>query len=265
MDKSSFKQFVFLSGLPRSGSTLLSAILDQNPNIHAEGNSAVCQLMWDVSVSCNSKSKEQLEANYRKNLDYDLVSTIPHIYYKNISKPIVVDKCRSWTLKPNIEMIRKYINPDYRIIILYRPIIDIIKSFGKLYLNNNVYSEEKLLKLLEPNSEPLMRSLNGLLQVKYDNNIDNFLFINYNDLINYPQETLQKIYKFCGWEYFEHDFNNIVNNHPENDDVYGLIGMHVIKNSICINLSSDNHFKLSKNIIKQCNKIDEQINKLLSK
>lgn len=259
------KQFIFLSGLPRSGSTLLSAILDQNPDIHAEGNSAVCQLMWDVSVSCNYKSKEQLEANYKKNLDYDLVSTIPHIYYKNISKPIVVDKCRSWTLKPNIEMIRKYINPNYRIIILYRPIIDIIKSFGKLYSNNNVYSEEKLLKLLEPNSEPLMRSLNGLLQVKYDNNTDNFLFINYNDLISYPQVTLQKIYKFCGWEYFEHDFNNIVNNHPENDDVYGLKGMHVIKNSICINLSSDNHFKLPKNIIKQCKKIDEQMNKLFSK
>ena len=41
-----------LSGLPRTGSTLLSAILYQNPKIHAEGNSGLCQLMWDLEVSC---------------------------------------------------------------------------------------------------------------------------------------------------------------------------------------------------------------------
>ena len=41
----SFQQFVCLSGLPRTGSTLLSAILSQNPLIHAEGNSAVSPLM----------------------------------------------------------------------------------------------------------------------------------------------------------------------------------------------------------------------------
>ena len=49
-------KFIGLSGLPRSGATLLSAILDQNPEIHAEGSSAVCQLMWDVHKSCYGMS-----------------------------------------------------------------------------------------------------------------------------------------------------------------------------------------------------------------
>jgi len=53
----SYSQFVCLSGLPRSGSTLLSAILSQNPLIHAEGNSAVCQLMWDMQMSCFNTSR----------------------------------------------------------------------------------------------------------------------------------------------------------------------------------------------------------------
>ena len=57
------KQFVFLSGLPRTGSTLLSAILSQNPKIYSEGNSAVCQLMYDMQQSCIHKAKEQLIAN----------------------------------------------------------------------------------------------------------------------------------------------------------------------------------------------------------
>ncbi len=42
------KNFYFISGLPRTGSTLLSSILYQNPLIHTEGNSALCQLMWDI-------------------------------------------------------------------------------------------------------------------------------------------------------------------------------------------------------------------------
>ena len=60
------KQFVFLSGLPRTGSTLLSAILSQNPKIYSEGNSAVCQLMFDMQQSCINKAKEQLIANKRQ-------------------------------------------------------------------------------------------------------------------------------------------------------------------------------------------------------
>ena len=82
----SYEQFVCLSGLPRSGSTLLSAILSQNPDIHAEGNSAVCQLMWDINKSCETTASEQLKANYREKTINDMVLSIPNTYYKNISK-----------------------------------------------------------------------------------------------------------------------------------------------------------------------------------
>ena len=76
------KQFVGLSGLPRTGSTLLSAILSQNPEIHAEGNSAVCQLMWDMQQSV--VNSEQLKANNKDLLDA-LVKTIPHTYYADVA------------------------------------------------------------------------------------------------------------------------------------------------------------------------------------
>ena len=74
-------EFVCLSGLPRTGSTLLSAILCQNPKIHAEGNSAVCQIMWDTYCSCVNNAKEQLLANNRETTIYDIVSSIPALYY----------------------------------------------------------------------------------------------------------------------------------------------------------------------------------------
>lgn len=248
------KNFFFISGLPRTGSTLLSSILYQNPLIHAEGNSALCQLMWDNYVSCLSNSKEQLMANNKLNLDKIIISKLPFLYYENVDRPIIIDKCRSWTLKDNINLIDKYITHDYKIIIMVRPINEIVKSFMKLYLKNKVYSEEKLEKLLIPNSEPIMRSLNGVLYAKQNNINNNFLFVHYEDLINDPKLTLKKIYNFLGLEEYDHNFNNVVNYFQENDEIYGLIGMHEIRSNICI----DNEIKkinLPKNIIRICNKI----------
>jgi sulfotransferase len=224
------KQLVFLSGLPRSGSTLLSSILSENPLIHAEGNSAVCQLMWDMSVSCETNSREQLIANNRFDTQRQLVSEIPQIYYQGTDRPVVVDKCRSWTLESNVRMIKEYICPDPKIIVLTRPIDEIVQSFIRLGKENNKVFKSK--ELLSPGSEPIMRSLQGVDWAK-KNNAGEFLFIEYSDLVSYTQEIIASIYSFCELDYFEHDLSNIVNRSPENDSVYGLLGMHEVRLSPC--------------------------------
>ena len=50
------KQFFFLAGLPRTGSTLLANILLQNSDVHAEGSSVLCNLTWSVSQECECNS-----------------------------------------------------------------------------------------------------------------------------------------------------------------------------------------------------------------
>ena len=75
------KKFFFISGLPRTGSTLLSSILYQNPLIHAEGNSPLCQLMWDNYVSCLSNSQEQLRANNKLNFDQKIIKIFKNAFY----------------------------------------------------------------------------------------------------------------------------------------------------------------------------------------
>lgn len=113
-------QFVCLSGLPRCGSTLLSTILDQNPLIHAEGNSAVCQFIWDMHHSGTVNASEQLQGNWRTGCVKDIIKAIPDIYYKArpAGKQIVVDKCRSWTIPANVELLKKYIDSKIKIIVL---------------------------------------------------------------------------------------------------------------------------------------------------
>lgn len=248
-----YDQFVCLSGLPRSGSTLLSALLSQNPKIHAEGNSAVCQLMWDMQQSYLTNCKEQINANNRENTITELISQIPQIYYNNINnnEKIIVDKCRSWTIPDNIELLKKYVDKKIKIIVLERSILEVVNSFCKLYKKNNISIDCN--DFLRINSEPIMRSLNGLLYSK-DNNQDNmFLFITYNELIEKPEETIKKIYDFCNWEYFQHDFNNILPKYKENDAVYNLIGFHDVYPNI---KPRDNTLILTKDIIDKCNYID---------
>ena len=254
-----YEQFVCLSGLPRSGSTLLSAILSQNPKIHAEGNSAVCQLMWDVQQSCVNNCKEQINATNRQNTASDLISTIPQIYYNNIieNEKIVVDKCRSWTMPDNIELLKKYIDKNIKVIVLMRPILEVVNSFNKLYKKNNMSIDCN--ELLTLNSEPIMRSLNGLLYAIHHNTDNTFLFINYSDLVENTEATIKKIYKFCNWKHFEHNFNNIVSKYKENDSVYNLSGMHDVHPTI---KKLENNIVLPQEIIDKCLYIDNNINAL---
>jgi len=254
----SFTQFVCLSGLPRSGSTLLSALLSQNPDIHAEGNSAVCQLMWDMQKSCLSAAKEQLLANNRQSTIKDMISQIPHIYYKNNPphEKIIVDKCRSWTIPANIDLLHNYIDTDVKIIVLERSILEIVASFVKLYKDNNVDATNLGLletNLITPCSEPIMRSIAGINWAKRNNQNNTFIFIKYDDLINDTATTIEKIYAFCGWQPFAHDFTNVVIKYHENDKVYGLHGQHKIRKTI---KKRENSVTLMEETIRKCKMID---------
>jgi sulfotransferase len=252
-----YEQFVCLSGLPRSGSTLLSAILSQNPKIHAEGNSAVCQLMWDTQHSCLNRCNEQLNANNRKRTIKELLKSIPAVYYNDIdeNEKIIVDKCRSWTVIDNINLLKENIDKNIKIIMLERPILEIINSFHRLFIKN--YRLNDLNMLLVPDSEPVMRPLNGLIYAKQNNKSNNFLFITYKELTENTEETIKKIYDFCNWEYFEHDFNNIVPKYAENDEEYGLEGFHYVYPSI---RNVKNEIILPEDIKEKCIDFDDILN-----
>jgi sulfotransferase len=222
--------FVALSGLPRTGSTLLSAILSQNPEVHAEGNSAVCQLMWDMQQSCEGGAAQQLIANGRIKDQDALVGSIPAIYYRDVRSTHIVDKCRSWTLPANMNMIRRYITDEPKVIVMTRPVDEIVESFARLRSANGWEGDPKA-GLLDPESEPIMRSLMGV-EIAKASNSGEFLFVEYADLISDPSSQVARIYEFCDWEPFTHHYENVVNLHPEDDSVYGLAGMHDIRSTI---------------------------------
>ncbi len=215
------KNIVFLSGLPRTGSTLLTSILSQNPEIHTSGNSALCQLMWDMQVSC--QNTEQIKN--KPEVTESLLKSIPKVYYEK-NQGIIVDKCRSWTMPANLELIDKYITKSPKIVVMLRPVIDIVKSFVYIRtLNGWKYPETQLL---DDGSDPIMRSLDGVKHSRLVNK-GQFLYIQYDDLITDPHNTLEQIYGFYGWKQFNHQLDAIQNKSFERDDLLNMIGLHDIR------------------------------------
>lgn len=232
------KELYFLAGFPRSGSTLLTSILYQNPTIHTEGHSALCNVMWDTlsSLECNP----HLKATNREQTIADVMSMLPTAYYVNQKRDVVIDKSFTWTLSGNIDMIQKYVTPTPKFIVMERPIDEVVNSFlGLMERNNNngVFDISNFTGTLRERREQAIRAEGGSLSADiraYNNAKDHadqsmFHYVSYKDLVEKTQETLDGIYTFLGLPLFEHDLNNIENHHTEDDTVWGFKDMHTIR------------------------------------
>ena len=64
-----------------------------------------------------------------------------------------------------------------------------------------------------------------------ENNNGEFSFYTYDEFMTDPKNVLLDIYKFCEWDFFEHDFKNIKCKYPEDDSVHGSLftGMHEVR------------------------------------
>lgn len=237
-------QYYFMAGLPRSGSTLLKSILNQNPNLFASPISPVMELMyWNEDYF---KKSEQYEAYPKPKSAYRVISGMLDDYYYDIEKPIIIDHCRAWP--NNIERIKTYITSNPKIICPVRDVLEILTSFIAMIERNNdqeSFIDTHLVELgKEINNDnrcDFLMSDNGIVeqslwaqyQAFVKNDVKHLLFVEYNDLIENPNETLKNIYDFLEIDNYTHDFNNIYNHHRELDnEVYSLKDMHHVRKEL---------------------------------
>lgn len=262
------KTYYFMAGLPRSGSTLLSSILNQNPRIHSGPSSPVTSLMMFVE---GQLANDELFMAYPKPQQAgQIISSIIDNFYADVDKPVVIDKNRSWVNR--MHFIPGYLGVEAKVICPVRNISEILASFISMHRRNGFVSnvgkinfiDDMLVKSNLPLTDQarceILAGPNGILGQSYNGIKDALMkgwekslhFVEYDDLINDPKGTMEKLYTFLGEEYYEHDFSKIENIHKERDaEVYGFNDMHDVRSEVK-KQSADPAEILPEAVLKQC-------------
>jgi sulfotransferase len=240
------KTYHFLAGLPRSGNTLLSAILNQNPDIYSTPLSPLPTFMWDFGNASNNM--EQVNRNVENKIKTEIfLSSFMDNYYKEVEKPIVIDREKAWGTPANLGIVKKYITPTPKIIFTVRDVLEILASFVKMdaqYLKNEAYDKGYYMSnyrspkdlvcehMMAPNSD-IDKGLLSLASAFYPENKGIFHIVEYNELVLNPEETMAGIYDFLELPHYEHNFNKIEKVEVDNDEAVGLPkDLHDIRKSL---------------------------------
>jgi sulfotransferase len=241
--------FHFLSGLPRSGSTLLSSILNQNPDIYSGANSPMCGMMFNLEQSI--LASEQYRAYPKPEVMPATITGVLNNYYSDRSEPIIIDKSREWSIQEHFNVLLRNMDKDPKVILTVRNVTDILASFIYMIYQNPQspsFIDQEIQARQEFNfyrpiddirCDHLMRpkglidnALYGIAFAMLEENKDYFHIVEYEDLINNTKQTIDGVYEFLSLDPYNHDYSNIINLAPEDDRVYGLKGLHDVRSEI---------------------------------
>jgi sulfotransferase len=220
----------FLAGLPRSGNTVLSSLLNQNPDIYSSPLSPVSSYLYNLQVF-NDTQEITLSLTNKKPL-HNVLKKVIENYYEDIEKPIIVDREKGWATPGNFSLLQQYINYQPKVIFTVRPIIEILTSFltfskehsfiDKAMEADNWWYKNSLSKddnrcdyLMRPGGQidQIMLSFNEVLNPE---NKGMFHIVEYDDIVNNPETTMSKIYDFLKLPNYAHNFNNVTKVEKEN-------------------------------------------------
>jgi sulfotransferase len=238
------KTYFFESGLPRSGSTLLSAILNQNPDIHCGAISPVLEIMYYTEQYF--EGSEQALAYPKPAQHHKIISSVIDNYYSDRTEPIICDKCRAWP--NNVDRLQEYITKTPKILCPVRDVVEILASFIQMiHRNSNQVSFvdkaiiEKGYTPTDDNRCDYLMCPEGIVDQSlyafgegFRKGCEKYMhMIEYNDLVNRPEETMHKVYKFLEIPEYKHDFGNVSHKYRERDnEVYGLSDMHEVRKQV---------------------------------
>jgi len=223
------KNIYFLSGLPRSGSTVLAAILNQHPSVHATSTSGLLDVLigtlnaWNDSLNIKASQPDK-EAN---NLEIQrILRVICEEKYATIDKPIILDKARGWSSDINIPTMANVLGHKPKIVATVRNIPDIVASFVRIAKPEDKYEFMQDSHLITHVKEAYKSLLTGIQFAP-----ECILIVNYDDLINDPKSQLDRIHSFLELSDFKYDFDNLdgTNLKELDEEVWEVKGLHDIK------------------------------------
>lgn len=230
-------RYHFISGLPRSGSTLLAAILRQNPRFQAGMSSPVGSFVNSIlsQVSAGSEFATLVDNAQRKDL---LTGLFDSYYRKDSDKSVIFDTNRMWCAKlPTL----LDLFPDAKVIACARNVAWVMDSIERQY-RSNPYENTKLfgnnmgrstvyqrLEGLAQHDQLVGFAWAALREAFYGEHAKSILVIDYDLLTQAPEKVIGLLYDFIGEPRFAHDFEQLAYDAPDFDLQLGLPGLHRVR------------------------------------
>lgn len=229
----------FISGLPRSGSTLLSAILRQNPRFHAGMSSPVAALHEGIigQVSAGSEIATMVSVEQRARILRGLFD----LYYEDRSEEVIFDTNRAWTAQ--IDSIATLF-PEAKIICTVRDVNWVLDSMERQYRanafeNTRLFDNPAERATVYTRTESLAGSnrlvgfaYQALREACWGEHAERLVIVDYELLVAHPGRVVGLIYEFLGEAPFSHDFDHVEYDEPAFDEQLGLRGLHKVREKV---------------------------------
>lgn len=229
----------FISGLPRSGSTLLASILRQNPRFHAGMTSPVGSMYMalETAMSRRNETAVFIEETQRR----DVLKGLFANYYSDIHRQkLVFDTNRAWCTKlPALVQLF----PAARVICCVRNVAWIMDSVERLVRRNafelsgmfgfeaagTVYTR---IGRLASSDGMVGYALDALREAYFSEQASRLILMEYQALVRAPRATMQHLYTMLNEPLFEHDFDNVEYQADDFDNALGARGLHTVKRKV---------------------------------
>jgi sulfotransferase len=231
----------FVSGLPRSGSTLLSAILRQNPRFHAGVISPVAPLFQAMTQKMSRGVETSVFVDEARRLQV-LRGLFDSYYFQEHPTQVVFDTHRFWASKVAG---LKALFPEARMICCVRHVPWILDSLERAQRRGAL--EPSRLYDFDPGGTIYSRfesirsgvglvgfAWNATREAFYGGHADRLMLLQYETLAGEPERALRAVYDFLGEPWFGHDFEDVALSAPELDDFLGSPGLHDVRPQVAV-------------------------------
>jgi len=204
----------FITGLPRSGSSVITNILNQNPKIRGEVNGSLESVFNAVHLGWKNLSNDS-DIEIKKNV----LSGIVDGFYANNDRPIIFDRNINWT--PSFGALESVLQKQIKVLVCVRNPAEILTSFEKSRRENPLSLSNADQNLRDTNSIAARAYYyagpDGILGTSHRNLLDSItmgfldrcLFVDYSRFCGNPKSQTKRIYDFFELPSYEHDFKNI--------------------------------------------------------
>ncbi|MEE6175734.1 sulfotransferase family protein [Mycobacterium sp. 050134] len=228
----------FISGLPRSGSTLLAALLRQNPRFEAGMSGPLAGLFGALLGEMSGRNEFSVFIDDAKR--ERILRGLFDDFYGDCAADVVFDTNRGWCgWMPAIARLF----PNAKVIACVRELPWVVDSIERL-IQRNVFSPSSIFnysaggtvysraqQVVAPDGM-VGGPYDALKQACYGAQRDRLLLLQYETLTTDPAKAMQAIYRFIDDPVFEHDFDRVDYDVTDFDERAGTPGLHTVRGTV---------------------------------